>query len=271
MPHVKAAKTCRNQLADIFSMDIIYHDDDGNKTLYKKDSRVFATPLEIKNDEDDIHIMYTKGQARLFAGGKSEKSYFSKETAPVEEKSSRSKKSEEELNSAKKDLVDIARKLAQSKGEQKEAEDEVERLKIQLESFKSYKDITNTLSSVLGDFVKAVINYLKAIKDNAGDNAGYNFTKEKDKLLNSMFFTVGLETDRKIQKLCGDFSDSIASLQNQLTKADPSRTLERLKFQKEEVKQVAKRSCKECDRDCDYYEGIKVECGDILDGECLEK
>ena len=54
------------ELADAFSMDIIYYND-GNKNSLEIPNKVFAAPLAIRKKDEKIYIMYTKGQVGLFA------------------------------------------------------------------------------------------------------------------------------------------------------------------------------------------------------------
>eukprot|EP00826_Nyctotherus_ovalis_P025385 TRINITY_DN1966_c0_g2_i9.p1 TRINITY_DN1966_c0_g2~~TRINITY_DN1966_c0_g2_i9.p1 ORF type:complete len:263 (-),score=60.90 TRINITY_DN1966_c0_g2_i9:553-1341(-) len=253
-----ATDNCIKKLADMFSIDIVYYKDSAERVFENK-NRIFAAPLVVCSDKNEAFVMYTRGQARLFADNEAAKRSFSKEAATKE-----IKKSDEETAFQKKLLQEANKKL-------EEAMRMKEELDKQAEKMKSYKEAANLLSEVLEDFVKKVADYNKAIKNFSTNRDLAAFNKVKEKLMSSKLFTKHLENDESLRELYSKFSKDIPTLKAELKGDGLSKALERLNSQQEDSKQTKSENCQQCTETCDYYNGIKLKCGHILDFDCLEE
>jgi len=200
---------CIRRLANAFSMDIIYYNDD-DKNSFKNEGRVFTAPLVIRKENEDIYIMYTKGQARLFAGSDSVKNLFPKTPRMVKKKVNC-----EDLTSYKKEIENTLQELNKVKDEKKQLEIEV----------KSRRSTMDLLIETLLEFAEKVLNHNRAIKNYTNLGA---LSRTRRELVESMFFTGGLEDQELLKNSYPESIERISYLQNMLKKEDPSKVLEKL-------------------------------------------
>jgi septal ring factor EnvC (AmiA/AmiB activator) len=191
--------------------------------------------------------MYTKGQARLFADNDSVKNLFLKNRV-----------NDKELTSYKKEIEKIQEEMDKVKEERKGLQEQV----------KDRKNTISMVTTILEEFVEKVISYNKAIKNY---NNLSDLHKAREELINALLFTEMLENDKVLKESNSEFINRILSLRAKLKKEDPYKTLERLNDSKEEEKYMEQKSCYQCNKQCEPYEGIKLKCNHIIDSNCLER
>lgn len=257
-------------MADIFSIDIIYYKDLRVDQSEEKD-RVVGTHLAIlcDKDSDDIGILYTRGQARLFADTRNTREVFSKISEEIKKAPIQSVVYKEE-ESVKKEKAYGETQFTKNVELQNRVKEEVKTAKTDAKEIEAYKEAIDKLVNVLKDFVDRTIELVNGICDYAKPEGKGRLVGLNDILSKATLLKEPLEENKYLKKSCSSFINYVATCCRKLMDKDIDKTLMKLSSSQVNKEQPPEK-CYQCGNSCKSYEGFKLNCGHILDTKCLDK